>query len=305
MNSDSLARPRISILSAVYNEALYIAEMIKTVQAQDLLDWEILFVDDGSTDDTVKLIQKHAAQDPRIRLVSHGSKLGRVKAFNTALEASLGDVIVLLAGDDRLPQGSLGTRWREINALPTSEPCVGFFKIRTFSTRAKYDGMVLPRGRGASRSGGSIAMNRAMADVLFPIDESLVAEDVWLAHASVDIAEHIIEKPDIVLEYRIHDGNSNPRDRPFPEMTESIHEEHRAWKALLDCERIDLSPHARRELEALWSAEQLRYGRRLPALMTHPDLPLVERAALASMASPALYWLRQRFYKFFSGRRGR
>jgi len=110
VNLDSLARPRISILSAVYNEAQHIAEMIKTVQAQDLLDWEILFVDDGSTDDTVKLIKKHAAQDPRVRLISHGSKLGKVKAFNTALEASLGDVIVLLAGDDRLPQGSLVSR---------------------------------------------------------------------------------------------------------------------------------------------------------------------------------------------------
>ena len=59
-------------------------------------------------------------------------------------------------------------------------------------------------------------MNRVMADMLFPIDESLVAEDVWLAYGSLDIAAHIVEKADIVLEYRIHDGNSNPRDRPFP-----------------------------------------------------------------------------------------
>lgn len=303
MSSDDLARPRISILSAVHNEAHHVTEMIKSVQAQDLPEWEILFVDDGSTDDTAKLIQEHASADPRVRLISHGLKLGKVKAFNTAKEASRGDVIVLLAGDDRLPQGSLRTRWREVSALPTSEPCVGFFKIRTFSTKKKYDGMVLPRGDGASRSGGSIAMNRAMADVLFPIDESLVAEDIWLAYGSADIAVHMVEMPDLVLDYRIHDGNSNPRDRPFAEMTESMHKRHRAWKALLDCERIPLSPDARRELDALWSAEELRYRGKLPALIARPTLPLVERAALASMASPALYWVRKRFYRFFSGRR--
>ena len=86
-------------------------------------------------------------------------------------------------------------------------------------------------------------------------------------------------------------------------MTESMHKRHRAWKALLDCERIHLSPDARRELDALCLAEELRYGGKLPALMTQPKLPLVERAALASMASPALFRVRQRFYKIFSGRR--
>lgn len=305
MTSDGLPHPKISILSAVYNEATYLDEMIETVQAQDLLNWEILFVDDGSTDETAALIQQHEAADPRIHLISHGVKMGKVKAFNTAMAASHGEVIVLLAGDDRLPQGSLSTRWREVSALPKSEPCVGFFKLRTFSTKKKFDGMVLPRGKGASRSGGAMALNRAMAELLFPIDESLVAEDIWLAYGSEDIADHVVERPDIVLEYRIHEGNSHPRDRPFPIMTDAMHKRHRAWKALLDCERIHLSPTARSGLDALWLAEQLRYDGRLLALMTRPKLPLVERVALASMESPALYWVRQRFYKLLSGHRGK
>jgi glycosyltransferase involved in cell wall biosynthesis len=213
---------KISILSAVYNEAAHIGEMVQSVLSQSEIGWELLFVDDGSTDNSVDVIRRFAGEDCRIRLVSHGVKLGKVSAFNKAFAESKGDVIVLLAGDDRLPPDSLSIRYRAMAAVGHDSPAAAFFKIRTFSKFRKFDGMVLPRGKSSSRSGGSIAMNRTLAEILFPIEESLVSEDIWLGAASVDLASSIIQKSDVVLEYRIHDGNSNPRNRPFDEMTESI-----------------------------------------------------------------------------------
>ena len=84
---------KISILSPVFNEELHIEEMIESVQAQDHQDWEICFVDDGSTDATVAKIQAAAARDPRLRLIAHGSKLGKAAAFNRAYAAATGEVV--------------------------------------------------------------------------------------------------------------------------------------------------------------------------------------------------------------------
>src|SRR6187200_2452417 len=98
---------KVSILSPVFNESLYIDEMIRTVVAQSHSDWELLFVDDGSTDETADLIHTWTLTDPRIKLVSRDQKLGKVAAFNRAFDESSGSLLVLLAGDDRLPPDSL------------------------------------------------------------------------------------------------------------------------------------------------------------------------------------------------------
>ena len=295
---------KISILSAVFNEAEHIEEMVGSVLSQSESRWELLFADDGSTDNTVDLIRRFAREDSRIVLVSHGVKLGKVSAFNKAFARSKGDVIVLLAGDDRLPPDSLYLRHRAVAAVGHDLPVVAFFKIRTFSALRKFDGMVLPRGGRSNRSGGSIAMNRTLAEAIFPIEESLVSEDIWLAESSVDLASSIIQNSDVVLEYRIHDGNSNPRNRAFDEMTDSIHARHRAWAALLECDRFALSEPTRRRLAALWCAEMLRYRRKpFRLLLASSSLPITERLALASMASPLLFAVRSRLYRLLSGRR--
>lgn len=292
---------KVSILSAVFNEAEFISEMIDSVQAQDHTDWELLFVDDGSSDDTVGLIQARASIDGRICIISHGTHTGKVNAFNLSYAAASGDVIVLLAGDDRLPPDSLRIRHDLLQSLPNDQRAVAFFKIRTFSESMKYDGMVIPRGNSANRSGGSITMTKALSDVLFPIDKNLISEDIWLSYAAAEIADVLLENTSIVLDYRIHDGNSNPRQRPFAEMTESMHLRHEAWPTLLNCDRFDLSTKARQNLAALCRAEELRYTGKTFALICSGTLPLIERAALASMSAKSLYSLRSKLYRLLSG----
>lgn len=296
--------PVISILSAVHNEQSHIREMIASVQAQDLQEWELLFVDDGSSDQTAAIIRQYASIDSRILLISEGVKIGKVRAFNLAYTRSSAKTIILLAGDDRLPPYSLRLRSDTLAADESQVPSVAFFKIKTFSADPRFDSMILPRGRAASRSGGSITMNRLLADVLFPIDPELISEDIWLSHASVEVANRILERQDIVLEYRIHPGNSNPRNRPFSEMNESMHRRHRAWEALLSSDRIIFSESTRRHLQHLWNAEEARY-RGDTAKLLLCRISLIDRIAMAASSSPRLFNLRTRFYRTFSGLRGR
>ena len=296
---------KISILSPVYNEADHVTEMIASVDAQSHRDWELVFVDDGSTDDTVPLLQEHAAHDSRIRLVSHGVKLGKSAAFNLAFAHSTGEVIVLLAGDDRLPPMSLERRAKVMEGLRPGERRLAAYKLRSFSQDPRFDGMVLPKGPEAvSFSGGVLTMARSLADTLFPIDESLPSEDIWLGYAAPAVASRLVRDPSIVLEYRIHAGNSNPRQATFTTMSRKMSERHEAWRLLLESQ-LPLGEPARAHLAALWRAEQSRRSRRYLRLVRTEGLGVAERLSLLAMAHPALYAVRLRFYRLLSGRQGR
>lgn len=287
------------------DEELYVTEMIQSVQSQDFSDWELLVVDDGSTDRTAEIVGALASHDPRISLIASGSRVGKVRAFNMAFAASSGQIVVLLAGDDRIPDGSLGRRYRAVAELSSERPAVGYFKMRTFSEDLKFNNVTFPKKNRGSRSGGSISMNRALADLLFPIPESLVAEDIWLGYGSELLASQIADSPEVVLEYRIHPGNSNPRNASFDKMSESMHLRHRAWRELGDSDRLKLGQSARRQLMEMWTAEELRHAGHLFALARFNKVSISQRIALLSMAHPVLFAVRKRLFRYLSGRRGR
>jgi glycosyltransferase involved in cell wall biosynthesis len=296
---------KISLLSPVFNEALYLREAIESVQRQQHRDWELLLVDDGSTDGTVDVIREMSAADPRVRLVSSGVKVGKVTAFNMAFAASSGEVIALFAGDDTLPDDSLKHRSAALADCAAEDLTVAFFKLRTFSTDPRFDGMTMPRGAGGSRSGGSITMMRGLAARIFPIDETLVAEDIYLGYAAEGLATRIIDDGHVVLNYRIHNANSNPRQQPFREMTKAVNARNRAFSCLLNNKDLAIKPDVQRKLRMLDEAERYRFQGRTAALLLNSRLPIADRMAFASMSNPALFRIRTRFYALFSGRRGR
>ena len=62
--------PQVSVVMPVYNSEKFVAEAIESILGQTLTDFEFLIVDDGSTDNSVKIIQACAERDPRVPLVS-------------------------------------------------------------------------------------------------------------------------------------------------------------------------------------------------------------------------------------------
>lgn len=297
---------KLSVLSPVFNEERYVNQMMDSVLSQSGVLVELIFVDDGSTDRTTELIAARCATDSRVKIVSQSRRLGKVSAFNEAFAASNGDLVTLMGGDDIMPDGSLAARQAPFHDVDCSTSMVvAFFKIRTFSTERRYDGKILPRGARASRSGGSVTMTRRLAAEVFPIPTELAAEDPWVSYACEGLADQILERHDVVLDYRIHAGNSNPRQKSFEEMRFAMAKRHEAWQRLLDCDRFELSPEARERLNALSVAEELRLRGAVLHLMTLNTLSVADRAAFASMASPLLFALRTRYFGLFSGLRGR
>lgn len=101
----SSARPHISICTPAYQAARWLPEMLDSVWAQDLADFEVVVVDDGSTDATAEVL---AAQgDPRLRVVRHARNQGQVRALSHALALSRGHLVKFADADDVLRAGAL------------------------------------------------------------------------------------------------------------------------------------------------------------------------------------------------------
>jgi glycosyltransferase involved in cell wall biosynthesis len=98
MKSRSTA-PLVSIITPAFNSARYIAETVTSALAQTFTDFELIVADDGSTDDTIDVVLRTAAGDPRVLVVtpSHG---GPATARNAAFAVSQGRFIALLDSDD-------------------------------------------------------------------------------------------------------------------------------------------------------------------------------------------------------------
>lgn len=92
----------ISIIVPVYNIEKYIVETIACVRQQTYSDWELLLIEDGSSDSTVSVIEAELSkvQDERIRLIKQPSNMGAAKARNRGLEEAVGRYIAYLDADD-------------------------------------------------------------------------------------------------------------------------------------------------------------------------------------------------------------
>src|SRR5258708_29446213 len=94
------SQPSVSVCIPCYNGELFIGRTIESVLQQTFTDFELVLVDDNSTDATVAVIEKFA--DPRIRLVRNPVNLGMGANSNRALSLGLGRYVKLLCEDDVL-----------------------------------------------------------------------------------------------------------------------------------------------------------------------------------------------------------
>ena len=92
----------ISIVTPVYNAAVFIRQTMEMVQAQTFTDWELILVDDGSKDDSCKVIENYLMEKPdeRIRLIKKGKNEGAALTRNRGIREAKGRYIAFLDADD-------------------------------------------------------------------------------------------------------------------------------------------------------------------------------------------------------------
>jgi glycosyltransferase involved in cell wall biosynthesis len=93
-----MTSPRVTVLVPVYNGAAYLDEAVRSVLDQTFTDFELLIIDDGSTDRSVEIIRGFA--DPRIRLERNERNLGLIATLNKGLGLAAGDYVARMDCDD-------------------------------------------------------------------------------------------------------------------------------------------------------------------------------------------------------------
>ena len=115
--------PTLSVLMPVYNAERFLAEAVESILSQTFHDFEFLVVDDGSSDRSLAILQRYAAQDDRIRLISR-ENTGYVSALNEMVQLSQGEFLARMDADDI----AMGDRFRLQVARLRQDPdlvCLG------------------------------------------------------------------------------------------------------------------------------------------------------------------------------------
>ncbi len=115
VNTASL--PQFSIIMANYNHAKYIAEAIESVLKQTFTDWQLVIIDDGSTDDSLAVINKYLS-DLRIRLIRHEKNSGYTASLKTGIASLQTELFGILDSDDCLGSDAIETMYAHHIAKP-------------------------------------------------------------------------------------------------------------------------------------------------------------------------------------------
>jgi len=90
----------VSIITPAYNSEQFISQTIESVLCQTYTNWEMIIVDDGSTDNSVQIVEKYIQKDSRIKLIKLEKNSGPAIARNKAISEAKGRYIAFLDADD-------------------------------------------------------------------------------------------------------------------------------------------------------------------------------------------------------------
>ena len=211
--------PLVSIIIAAHNEDRYLDQCLISCIEQTYQNIEICVTDDGSTDNTLKLLKKYEGLDKRIKIFHHKQKLGIVAAFNSAFNLACGDYIAILCADDINDKKRISQSLELLSAYKADilSSCMLEFnnngKILGISGYKKnsYDHFSLLnffKNRGGF-IGGSLFFTRNIGNKIYPLPENLHCTDQWIFALTYSHGWKHIHENFISAYYRFHDKNDH------------------------------------------------------------------------------------------------
>lgn len=289
------AAPTASIVVPAYNAAATIAETLRSLLAQTFGDFELIVVDDGSTDRTAEIVERF--EDPRIRLVRQANR-GLAGAHNTGIAASRGEFVGFCDADDLWMPEKLE---RHVDHL-RREPEVGISfagsamidlegRPLRVAQRPKLTGLTAADVflRNPIGNGSAAVVRRVAFDAIawrpphenerdWWFDESFrQSDDIegWLRFA-VTTDWRIEGIPGLLTAYRIHTGA----------LSADIDRQFKTWVRMRD-KIAALAPDLIERHGAAATAYQLRYlARRAVSLHQGREAARLSRASLATSRRP-------------------
>ncbi|MBI9051227.1 MAG: glycosyltransferase [Anaerolineaceae bacterium] len=215
--------PEVSVIIPVYNSEKTICETIDSVLAQTYQDFEIIVVDDGSTDKSKELIQSYGSKAKYI----YQENGGQASARNTAIRASSGNILAFLDSDDLwLPQ-KLEKQLRAMSRQNT-DWCYcdcEYFIDETEEVLGKYSDLLYPAKQGWVADklilGNFIAsptpiVSRSLFEKAGYFDESaeIKSREDWEEWIRIAMLSKVVYVPEILTRHRIHQGSITFQEYP-------------------------------------------------------------------------------------------
>ena len=203
----------ISVCMASYNGCKYIREQLESILSQLPSDVEIVIADDGSTDDTLKVVE--SLNEPRIRMLPAEKHLGVIYNYERALLASKGEIVFLADQDDVWLPGKVEKVLAALNGAdlvthnawmlrPSESSWTRSGKLNDI--RAYKSGVVGNWWKN-SFTGCCMAFRRNVLDKALPFPKNLPMHDQWLGIVAEKFFKvKFIDEP--LVEYRQHSTNA-------------------------------------------------------------------------------------------------
>ncbi|MFL5763695.1 MAG: glycosyltransferase family 2 protein [Bacteroidia bacterium] len=219
--------PKVTVLMPVYNGARYLTDAVGSVLGQDFTDFELLIIDDGSVDSSVKVIESYA--DPRIRLLKNGKNRGLVMTLNRGLEEAKGEYIARMDCDDICIRSRLSSQVRFMEKNKNLGACGSFYYLLRNGKKVIADFPVSNEEIKAY-----LVFNSPMAHPSVMIRRSVIGKhnlkyDPDFIHCEdYDLWSRLAEYselgncPEILLEYRVHEGQITGNEKFFSAKAKSL-----------------------------------------------------------------------------------
>ncbi len=221
---------KISVIMPIYNAGEYLVPAIKSLLSQSFSNFELICVNDGSTDNSAKIVKKLQAKDNRITLVSQGN-LGPSVARNKGLESASGEYIIFLDADDFYADNLLSELYE---AAEKNELDIAVAKFDIYNDSKDSYTQITDEPHGNIYSGGAVTSKNAHPDVILnsttgyvwnklfrasfirekelSFDSELyVFEDVHFVCSAMSLAERVGRVDEVLIHHRVYSDQSRSR----------------------------------------------------------------------------------------------
>lgn len=208
-------KPLVSFLIAAYNEEKYIIDCIESCLNQTYTNIEVCFTDDGSSDNTLEIVQERYKDNKRVKIDTLGKNAGKIFAFNRSYMMASGDFFALIGADDVnldyriekslqfLIENKFDLMWGNLVYVNEKLEKIKESSFDFYSRKISVENILFQN----FVCGTTVFFNKNIANIAFPIPDTLKFEDWWIGFNAI-LLYNVGFSKEVMTKYRQHRGNS-------------------------------------------------------------------------------------------------
>lgn len=223
-----MLNPKVSVVMPAYNAERFIKSALDSVLEQSFLFWELIIVNDGSTDHTREIIDSYSLRDNRVKGVSHERNRGLAAARNTGMYSVMGDYVAFLDSDDCWLPDKLEKQVNFMNEFPHIRAVfTGAERIdengniieawdvlrKKFPDLYVTTSLLIIKRNIVVGSGSAVMIHRSLIDEVGYFDEAMTAAEDWDYWYRISKHTDLVCLPNNLVQIRRH-GASLQTDLP-------------------------------------------------------------------------------------------